>query len=125
MIVTAAVICRDGKVLIAKRAEGRNLAGKWEFPGGKVESGESLIDCLKREIQEELGIRIKVNDRFCESSDQTGKIQLITFLAEWIEGTIILTAHSEIKWVDPMELEQYDFAAADIPIVEKLQRELK
>ncbi|GAB6157839.1 hypothetical protein JCM39194_10390 [Desulfotomaculum varum] len=59
--VTAAIIINDGKVLIAKRAENQKLAGKWEFPGGKIESGETPEECLIREINEELGINIEVN----------------------------------------------------------------
>ncbi|EAX47152.1 NUDIX hydrolase [Thermosinus carboxydivorans Nor1] len=62
--VTAAIIINDGKVLIAQRAENQKLAGKWEFPGGKIESGETPEECLIREINEELGINIEVNDFF-------------------------------------------------------------
>lgn len=123
MDVTAAIIMKEGQVLIARRAPGRSLAGKWEFPGGKVESGESLAACLKREIREELGIEINVGERFCESTDESGRIRLISFLAEWVAGEITPTAHSQICWADPMELSRYDFASADLPIVKKLQEE--
>ena len=61
-IVTCAIIEKDGKILIARRAEGQKLAGKWEFPGGKVEDGESPEECLKRELEEEFGIPTEVGE---------------------------------------------------------------
>ena len=66
-LVTAAIIINNGKVLIAQRAEKQKLAGKWEFPGGKIEFGETPEECRKREIKEELGINIEVNDFFVKA----------------------------------------------------------
>lgn len=124
--VTAAIIINDGKILIAQRAEDQKLAGKWEFPGGKVESGETPEECLKREIKEELGIKIEVDKFFAESIYQynIGTIKLLAYKARWIDGEYKLTAHTQIKWVKPYELENYDFAPADIPFIEKLKGEL-
>jgi 8-oxo-dGTP diphosphatase len=112
--------------LIAQRAEDQKLAGKWEFPGGKVEFGETTEECLIREIKEELGINIEVNKFFAESTYQydTGAIKLFAYRAQWIDGEYELTAYSQIKWVKSYELENYDFAPADIPFIKKLKEEL-
>jgi len=125
-LVTAAIIIDNVKVLIAQRAGNQNLAGKWESPGGKIEPGETPEECLKREVYEELGINIEVDDFFVESIYQydTGTIKLIAYKAKWIDGEYRLSVHSEIKWVKPYELENYDFSPADISFVEKLKSEL-
>lgn len=124
--VAAAIIVNGGKILIAQRAENQNLAGKWEFPGGKVESGETPEECLVREIKEELGIKIEVDKFFAESIYRyaAGTIKLIAYKARWIEGEYKLSVHSQIKWVKPDELEYYDLAPADISFVKKLKDEL-
>ncbi|AEJ18230.1 8-oxo-dGTP diphosphatase MutT [Gracilinema caldarium] len=121
--VTAAVILHDGKVLIAQRALDKKLAGKWEFPGGKIEPGETPEACLIREIQEELGVTIEVERFFTETEYHydTEAIRLLAYIARWIDGNFQLTAHSQIQWVTPSELESYDFAPADVPIVKKLK----
>jgi len=124
--VVAAIIINNGKVLIAQRADNQNLSGKWEFPGGKIETGETREECLVREIEEELGIKIKVDDFFGENiyKYDTGKIKLMAYKAKWIEGEIQLTVHSQVKWVKPRELENYDFAPSDIYFVNKLKEEM-
>lgn len=124
--VTAAIIIYDGKVLIAQRANNQKLAGKWEFPGGKIEPGETPEECLKREIKEELGINIEVDEFFGKSvyKYNTGEIKLLAYKAKWIEGNFKLMVHSQIKWVKPCELENYNFAPADIPFTKKLREEL-
>ncbi len=67
-LIAAAIIEKDGKVLIAKRAKKDALCGTWEFPGGKLEEGETLEECLKRELYEELGIHAEIGDYFCTST---------------------------------------------------------
>ena len=121
--VTAAIILKNNKILIAQRAPGDNLAGKWEFPGGKTEHGETPQECLKREISEELDIEIKVLDFFGESIYEyhSGTIQLMAFWCKWVSGESTLNVHSQIAWVNRDELDLYDFAPADIPFVEKLK----
>lgn len=121
--VTAAIILNNDKVLIAQRAQGENLAGKWEFPGGKIEPGETPRECLKREIQEELGVDIEVLDFFDESiyTYHSGTIRLMAFRCRWLFGEITLNVHSQILWVNCYELDLYDFAPADIPLVKKLK----
>jgi len=121
--VTAAIIIKENRVLIAKRAPGENLAGKWEFPGGKIELGETPQECLKREIREELEIEIDVLELFGESIYvyQSGTIKLMAFRCQWISGDFRLNVHSRIEWVTRLELNLYDFAPADIPLVDKLK----
>ena len=125
--VTAAVILKNNKVLIAQRAPDENLAGKWEFPGGKIERGETPQECLKREIREELDVNIEVLDFFGESiyTYHSGTIKLIAFWCKWISGDFTLKVHSRIVWVNRHELDLYDFAPADIPLMEKLKAAAK
>ncbi|MDQ7094066.1 8-oxo-dGTP diphosphatase MutT [Desulfosporosinus sp. PR] len=125
--VTAAIILKDNKVLIAQRAPGENLAGKWEFPGGKIEAGETPQECLKREIQEELEIDIEVLDYFAQSiyDYSNGTIKLLAFFCRWLSGDVTLKVHSRFAWVSCPELEPYDFAPADISLVQKLKSETK
>lgn len=121
--VTAAIITNNDKILIAQRAKNENLAGKWEFPGGKTEKGETPQQCLKREIQEELELNIEVGEFFGESiyTYSNGQIKLIAYFSTIIDGKIHLHVHDQVEWVTIDEIGKYDFAPADIPLVEKLQ----
>ncbi|MDA8440961.1 MAG: 8-oxo-dGTP diphosphatase MutT [Peptococcaceae bacterium] len=121
--VTAAIILKGNQVLIAQRAQDDKLAGKWEFPGGKVEPGETPQECLKREIYEELTLEIEVRDFFAQSiySYANGAIKLMAFYCQWIAGEVTLQVHSRVAWATWQELDQYDFAPADIPLVDKLK----
>ncbi|MCX9084154.1 MAG: 8-oxo-dGTP diphosphatase MutT [Candidatus Methanoperedens sp.] len=121
--VTAAIIIKDGLFFIAKRKKSDKLANKWEFPGGKIENGETAEECLKREIEEELRINVRIGDFFGESFYQypQGAIQLFAYWVNWESGSIELMAHDEYKWVSLSELDNYDFAPADIPLVKKLK----
>lgn len=121
--ITAAVIKHEGKILIARRSKKNDhLAGLWEFPGGKIEPGETSEGCLAREIEEELGIRIKVGSFITETVfDYTSKrIHLMAYWAEWIYGSINPIVHDKIKWASIDELGIYTFAPANIPIVKKI-----
>jgi len=122
--VIAAIILKEGKVLIAQRAQGQNLAGKWEFPGGKIKAGETPEECLKREIKEELDLDIEVDEFFGENiySYETGTIRLVAYKAQLIGGQCRLKVHSRVEWVKPHDLAGYDFSPADVPFVEKLGR---
>jgi len=126
--VTAAIIERDGKYLIAQRKKGRHLEFKWEFPGGRFEEDDkSYEECLRRELKEELGIVSKIESFFDVSVHDYGdiKIRLIGYNVngyniKYLYGDFLLNAHEEIKWVCPKDWRNYDFAEADIPFVEKL-----
>lgn len=120
--VAAAIISnKEGKVLICRRCSG-NCSGLWEFPGGKQEQGESLVDCVIRECQEELDIVIKPGEVFgVESYYHDGKRCEFTFLeAKLIKGTLKPSVHSEVRWVDTEELRQQEYCPADMGVVEAL-----
>jgi len=120
MLVTAAIIVRKNKILIAKRKE-----GKWEFPGGKVEEGENIEECLKREIKEELDIEIKILKKFCiiKHEYNFGEIELHVFLAKCKEEPIA-KEHDEIKWERIDRLNNYDFMEADKKVIELIKEKL-
>jgi 8-oxo-dGTP diphosphatase len=121
--VTASIISRDNRVLIAQRPANDRLAGKWEFPGGKIEPGETPEECLKREIREEFDVEIEVLEYFGQSiyTYKNGKIKLMAYLCKWISGEFTLKVHSRIRWVGYDELDLFDYAPADIPLAEKLK----
>lgn len=120
--VTAAIIIRDKKVLIARRAQGEKFAGSWEFPGGKVEAFETPKECLRRELYEELGIETRIGEFIAESIYEypNGLICLLAFTVDIISGEICLTVHDAYRWVDVCDLLKYDLLPADIPIANRL-----
>lgn len=122
--VAAAIILQGGKVLIAQRAAKDKLALKWEFPGGKLETGETPEECLAREIDEELGLCIAVSGHFMTSfyRQASGMIELMAFFAEVHSGDMRLNVHADVRWVLPQDLETIDFAPADIPIAHQLSK---
>jgi 8-oxo-dGTP diphosphatase len=122
--VTAAILIMENKVLIARRKTGDNQGGKWEFPGGKIKEDETPQQCLIREIKEELGIDVAVGEFFGESTYryEHGTIRLLAYRVSWTDGVFSLNAHADSRWVYPSQLGDFDFAAADIPLVEKLQQ---
>ena len=119
--VTCAIIKIDNKTLVTQRSEKMKSPLKWEFPGGKLEDNESELDCIKREIREELHLEIEVLERLSSSIFDYGafKINLIPFIANYISGDIVLTEHKDYKLIDKSELINLDWANADIPIVEE------
>lgn len=119
--VSCAIILRDQKVLCAQRGEKMSFPWKWEFPGGKIEEGESPEQCLLREIKEELNLDIEVFSPFPGNEHDYGNgkvIRLIPFLTQLKGGDLFLKEHSQILWKDIDELRNLDWAEADIPIVE-------
>jgi 8-oxo-dGTP diphosphatase len=122
--VTAAILEKDGRIIIAQRKSTDHLAGKWEFPGGKIETGESPEACLARELNEEFHIDVSIGEylgSIVHHYDHIS-IELMAYRTFWDGGKINSTDHKDYKWVTIDELEQYDFAPADQPFVEKLRR---
>jgi 8-oxo-dGTP diphosphatase len=125
--VTAAIIVHDGRVLLARRAPGEKLAGRWEFPGGKLEDGEDEPSCLHRELIEELGIECHVGDFFAESvydyqgRDGIKSIRLVAYLCEITSGTPTPRVHDQLAWSRPADIVGYALAPADVAIAEKVQ----
>ncbi|MFT7362099.1 MAG: 8-oxo-dGTP diphosphatase [Algoriphagus sp.] len=123
--VTCILLFHQGKILAAQRSSQMDLPLLWEFPGGKVEKGESEKACILREIKEELGIEIEVLERVGEFDyvySEEKSIRLIPFLAVWKSREIILLEHVQISWIGKSDLNTIDWAPADLPIVEYLER---
>ena len=118
--VVAALIECEGKLLLARRDASSDQAGLWEFPGGKVEAGESQPSALVRELQEELGIKATVEEFIATSELQQPArlIRLHGWRVSGFTGTITLQCHSEIHWVAPDDVLSFDLAPADIPLIE-------
>jgi len=122
--VVAAILQNDkDEILIAKRKKGKILEGFWEFPGGKVEEGESPEDGLIRELNEEMNIDIEIMEYVGQSVHhyERGSINLIAFKAKILSGDIKLVDHDEYIWIDAIKLKEYKLAPADIPIVNLLK----
>ena len=119
--VSAALLEIDGKILIARRKADDHQAGKWEFPGGTLESDETPQDCLEREMYEEFGITVVVGRFFGESVYyyDHGAIRLMAYRAVWESGKMIINDHADVRWVPPEQMAEYDFAPADMPLVKK------
>ncbi len=113
--VVAAAIRKNGRYLLGKRPMGGMLAGLWEFPGGKVEKGETLRNALKREIEEELGIEIEVQKHLITVDHAYShlKVTIDLYLCKHIGGKPKSLYHNEIKWVPPSQFDRYAFPAAN------------
>ncbi len=121
--VTAAVLEKDGRIIIARRGAGDPLADKWELPGGKVEEGESPELCLARELREEFNLTVTVGECLGTSTYRYdhAAIELLVYRAAWVSGEPTALVHAEFRWAAPAELKHYEFAPADIPFVRKLE----
>ncbi len=118
-VTCALIINNQNQVLAAQRSETMSLPLKWEFPGGKIEPGETAEDCLIREIKEELNIHIEIIKALPANIHTYPKItiELIPFICRRMNGEIILKEHAQIKWLDKDELLALDWADADVPIL--------
>lgn len=121
-VVCAVIRDGDGRVLAARRPPGKAQAGRWEFPGGKIEPSESAGDALVREIREELGCTLAVGPALTpvDHPYPGGLIRLRPFLAEIIAGHPVAHEHSEWRWVGPAEAARLDWAPADLPILAEI-----
>jgi 8-oxo-dGTP diphosphatase len=123
-VVVAAAIIDGGRVLAARRAYPPELAGGWEFPGGKVEPGEDERCALRRECREELGIEVAVGEPLGEADlDRPGWV-LRAWLATVDAGTPVAAAHDALRWLGPAELDDVAWLAPDRPIVDSLRQYL-
>ena len=120
--VVAAIIIKDDKYFIAQRNRNKHMGLSWEFPGGKVEIGETFEIALKREIKEELNIEINVKNKLGEENYQDDKInvKLHYFICSHFNGEIILSEHEDSAWVTKNEFKNYNFAEGDSDIINLL-----
>ena len=125
--VSAALIFRDGQLLITQRHAASHLGGLWEFPGGKREAGETFEQCLVREIREELGVVISVGELFEEiRHDYPEKsVHLKFFICQLISGEPQPLDCAAVKWIEKSGLDAHEFPAADAQLLEKLKSPLK
>lgn len=124
--VAAAAILKNGKYLCTQRAEEKQLGGYWEFPGGKIEAGETPETALIREIKEELSADIKIL-RYINEAQYTyefGTVVMKTFEVELISDKITLSEHQNHKWLLPSEFDTLTWAPVDIPAVEILKKSI-
>ena len=121
--VAAALIFRDGKLLITQRHADAHLGGLWEFPGGKREPNETFKQCLVREIREELGVEISVGALFEEISHAYPEksVRLKFFVCQLLSGEPQPLDCASFKWVGKSELDDYAFPAADAQLLQKLK----
>lgn len=123
--VVGAVILRDGHVFAVRRGPNKALPGMWEFPGGKIEEHESPQDALVRELREELLCDATVGDYIATTEHvyPFGTVVLSTYFCELVDGEPRLTEHTELRWLQPAELADLDWAPADIPAVELIMEQ--
>jgi 8-oxo-dGTP diphosphatase len=129
LVVAVALVDTDGRVLIAQRPEGKNMAGLWEFPGGKVEAGERPEDALIRELAEEIGITVKeaclAPFTFASHTYDSFHLLMPLYVCRRWEGTPQSRHHAALKWVRPKDLMsgigKYPMPAADIPLIPMLR----
>jgi 8-oxo-dGTP diphosphatase len=118
IIVCCAIIEYNGKILLAQRSHKMNNPGKWEFPGGKTESGETNEECIVREIREELNLEIRITVSLQAVTHQYPDkfIKLIPFICVFEGSLPTLNEHQNIAWVNPHEVGNFDCSAADIKV---------
>ncbi len=121
LVAAAALIDRDNRVLLAKRPAGKSMAGLWEFPGGKVQPGETPEQALIRELEEELAIEVcdtcLAPFTFASHAYDDFHLLMPLYLCRTWEGDIVPRENQEVKWVRPLALKDYPMPAADIPLI--------
>jgi len=121
-VVAAIIRSAEGNVLITQRGKGMSFEGKWEFPGGKVEEGETPSEALKREIQEELCLEIHIDQQELEWTHEYsfGKVDFIAYNSRVVAGVLQLVEHMGYRWEKIDNLNTYDWTPADVKLVNKL-----
>ena len=122
--VTAAIIELDDNILIAKRkSEDDIFGGLWEFPGGKIEDGETPEECMARELMEELEIKVEVGTLITSNKHRypDGVFELLVYRVQHFSGNFVLNDHDEIKWVTIDEISDFEFPPANTPIINYLK----
>lgn len=124
VIVLAGVAVSEGRFLIARRLMSKSNGGMWEFPGGKLEPGESDQEALVREFEEEFSVGIRVNESIGEFPYVSSALSLTlrVYLIDIVSDDFVLVDHSAVEWVELSKLSDYIFSPADIPVVEYLQK---
>jgi 8-oxo-dGTP diphosphatase len=123
--VVAGLILNEGKLLVCQRTRHQTMPLKWEFPGGKIEEGEQPRDALRRELEEELGIRANVGDEIARIQHEYPNrsiVELRFYVVRSYLGELENRIFREIRWVDPAELPQFDFLEADLTLVNDLAK---
>lgn len=122
-IGVAVINNQQGKILIDRRKAGGEMGGLWEFPGGKIEPGETIEECIKREIKEELGIEIKIGDRLTTITHTYKNFNVTLYVhdCQYLSGEPQPLECEEIHWVNPSDMNQYQFPQANIQIINLLQ----
>ena len=121
LVAAVALVDRDGRVLIAKRPEGKAMAGLWEFPGGKVDAGETPEAALIRELDEELGIQVPARClaplTFASHAYDEFHLLMPLYVCRNWDGIVAAREGQDLKWVRPVRLGDYDMPPADAPLV--------
>jgi 8-oxo-dGTP diphosphatase len=128
LVAACALIDAEGRILLAQRPAEKNLGGLWEFPGGKIERGESPETALIRELHEELAISVKASQLapfgFASHSYETFHLLMPLYVCRTWQGTLTALEHAAIAWVAPQKLAAYPLTPADIPLIPELCRRL-
>lgn len=125
LVVAVALVDADGRVLIAQRPEGKSMAGLWEFPGGKVDPGETPEQALIRELQEEIGIDVTENclAPFTFASHRYDDFHLLMplYVCRVWDGIVVAREGQTLKWVRALDLKDYPMPPADVPLIAMLR----
>lgn len=124
--VTAALIEKGGKILLALRRTGKHMGQRWELPGGKVDPGENPKQALHRELEEEFNIRVQIGEYLGSIRFQEGSLdlQVRLYRVTHVAGEFDLREHEDIRWVEPAQVEAYDLVDSDRRLIRKFRKRL-